>query len=211
MVTLDRSLPQHGILYFVSASIIAPVVATARKKIHKLLVIWIQLIITNYLLSADSRLTVPLGFISIPLILLISVAVSRLVSRDKVMSIFIGGLVIALVEGGLAYAVRDWAFRFGIPFGAFYGASFANYFSDNVKNTNVFWASVTTLLLVAMLVTPDFIQYGMQINLETYKDNVGQSLMGASFTIILGLVLAPIASQLFDFIEDIMGRITNNN
>jgi hypothetical protein len=124
------------------------------------------------------------------------------------MSFVIGGLVTALFEGDYAYRYIEWAARFGIIFGAFFGASLASYFSAENKHINLSWALVTTILLVAILVIPDVAFYGGSIVLEGAQSRVGDSLLVAVYTIFLGLLLSLLIRPLTHIIEAVIERIS---
>jgi hypothetical protein len=191
-------------------SIVDPIVNTELNKIPLLLLLWVQLIIANYLFFGIVSGWMG-GILSIFLILLLplSIIISRFVNRNIVLSIFIGGLVAAMIEGGLGYSVRDWAARYGIVYGAFFGASLTLYFSKEYKYTNSFWASVSTLLIIAIIVIPECVEHGAVFIIEILGANIGDSLQGAIMAIGMGLMTFLFIKPLQRFIEYVMDQVVD--
>jgi len=191
-------------------SIIASVVGVARTKVHRLLVFWIQLVLSNFVFSAIGGEWVGgILVFSMLLVFAFSIAISRLVNRNIVMSVLIGGLVIGMLEGGLAYVVRDWAVKVGILYGFFYGASLTRYFSDKEKQTNLFWAVISTSFLIAVLVILECSIHDFVHCLWLIGHYIGDSLKGAVMTIILGLALSPVITPLTRFIESFVEAVAD--
>ena len=182
---------------------------TERDKIPLSLLLWVQLIIANYLCSAviSSWMGIILGVFYIMLLIPVSIIISRLVNRNTLLSILIGGLVAAMIEGGAAYSIREWAARYGIMYGAFFGASLTFYFSKKYKYTNLLWASISTFVLIALIVIPEIAGYGTVFILEMFRDEIGDSLLGAVMTIGMGLAMLPLILPLQRFLEYIMERL----
>ena len=191
--------------------IFAPIIGIASIKVHRLLVFWTQLILANFVFSimgAPLTASIVGTFFMLPMFPL-SIVVSRLVNRNIVISGLVGGLIIAIVEGGIAYSFRDWAARFGLTLGAFFGASLAIYFSAEDKHTNLHWAVTSTLLLIVILLIPDFATYGIVNTLESFKDPIGAALEAPIITIILGLVLSPLIPPLTRLIETVIDKFAD--
>jgi TIR domain-containing protein len=195
--------------FWVGESILAWILGVARTKVHRLLVVWLQLVLATFIFSAIGGEWVGQMLVfSMLVVLPLSIAISRLVHRNIVMSILAGGLVIAVVEGGLAYAVREWAVKTGILYGTFFGASLTSYFSDRDKETSLTWATIITSVLIGILLVLEC-SSGVSDCLETIGHFIGNALEGAGFAIVFGFVLLPVITPLTRFIEFIIEGIMN--
>ncbi|HEX9928485.1 MAG TPA: TIR domain-containing protein [Pyrinomonadaceae bacterium] len=189
-------------------SIVTFIKRIATTKVHRLLVFWIQLTLSHFMFSAIGGIWVGSILVnSMVLIFPLSIAISRLVNRNIVMSILVGGLVIGMLEGALAYSIRDWAANAGILYGAFYGASLTRYFSDDEKQTTLFWAVISTSFLIAVLVIVQCSVYDVLLCFDLVTYGIGDALIGAAWVIILGLVISlaliPLTRLLVELIADI--------
>lgn len=203
VVTPEKVSPYRAGKHSIGESIIAPVIRAARIRVHRLLVFWIQLVLLNFVVFGMSSMYVGmiLGALSVFLVFPLGSFISRLVGANIVLSILVGGLVTAMLEGGLSYILAKWAARLGILYGAFYGASLTSYFSSEDKNTNLFWALISTLLLIAGMGILGCSSRDVFNCLETIRDFIGYSLLGAVMTIIVGLILSPLIESAIDGME----------
>jgi hypothetical protein len=200
--------PYHGKIFSIGISILSVVVRAARKQVPGLLVFLFQLVLINFIVFGMVSLFMGaiLGLFSLLLVFPLSLAISRLVGRDRVLSIVIGGSVVALVEGGLGYYVRDWSARYGALYGAFYGISLTSYFSIEDRHTNYFWAVSTTCLLITILA---ILECSNPNCLEFMSKHIGNALAGAVSTIIFGLLLAPIITIITNYMEAYIEQFTD--
>lgn len=191
-------------------SAISPISNIATTKVNRLVILWIQLIVTNFLVSviANPHIASVFGILSILPVLPLSLAISRLVNRNAITSVLIGGLVIGTVEGLLGYLIAEWAVYLGILYGAFYGASVTKYFSIEDKNTTLFWASLSTTFLIVVIYTllcsSDVAGCLEMLGTGTY---IGDPLIVAFMTIVLGLPLALLITPLKRVIESLIELI----
>lgn len=187
-------------------SLLAVVKGASRTRVHRLVLVWVQLILTSFVFAAVAGTTVGSALImSMLLVFPLSIAISRLVDRDILLSLLVGGMVNGTLLGALAFAVRDWGAKGGILYGIFFGASLTGYFSRTNKHTTLFMAIITTSFLIGavwiMHCTYDL------ICLEIMRDDIDKSLGLAALAIFLGLLLSPVIKPITYFMEALVDGI----
>jgi hypothetical protein len=167
----------------------------AHNKVHKLIVFWFNLIITNFVIFAVANIHIGfiLGIISLLLILPASIIISKLLGHSVILSALSGVLIFATIEGGIAYLLDGrQGVGIGILYGVLYGASLPSYFSINNKHTNIYCGALSTLFLVASIFILASIRSSVFSYISTIESYIGKALMGAIMTIILGLFMIPL-------------------
>jgi hypothetical protein len=179
----------------------------AHERVPKLVVLWLNLIITNFVVFAVANIHTGfiLGIISPLLILPVSIAISKFAGHSALLNVLIGVLIFAMTEGGIAYLLDGkQGVEFGFLYGALYGASLPSYFSAKSKHTNLFWGALSTLFLVAGIAILAFTRYGIISCFSTIVSFIGNALIGAIITIILGLLMIPLLPHYIRRIESFL-------
>lgn len=187
-------------------AIITPAANISRTRIHKLNVLWIQLILTNFIIFATTNYIIGMiiGLLSILFMFPLSIVISRLARKDTVTSVLMGAIIIGPLEGGLQYWISKSIVE-GLLYGVFYGASLTGYFSTEDKYTNLQQAFAGTLLIVSLCSLGCTVPYGIAICVDSVGD-FSHSLLGAVLTIIVGFGLSPSILLLCPLLESFIEK-----
>lgn len=190
---------------FVKKSFFANVEEIARKRIPRLILIWVQLIFFGFVFGPIGSQTIGGVFVfSLLLIFPLSIVISRLVDRDILLSILVGGLVNGILVGAIGFSLNKDAITVGILYGVFFGASLTVYFSRADKDTALFTALINTCFLIS---ATWILICGLDYRgcIETFRDYPENSVRLGLIAVIFGLLMVLIAkpfTYLFEFLID---------
>lgn len=174
-------------------------------KVHKLVVLWIQLVLTNFLvfILIGSLVGGIIGFFAIPAMFLLAFIISWFCKGHHVTSAVISGIIFGVTLSWVAYLTRDYGDKIGFLYGAFYGASLASFFSLENKKMNLWKAIIITMILTVLIGS---IGCGTDYNgcFGLINDFFSNGIEGGVLTLVLGiefLILYFILNSLEEFLN----------
>jgi hypothetical protein len=180
-----------------------PGTAPSGPRVNRLILFWTQLALANTAFTLQGYRVIPelIGVFGILLLFPISALMSRLLNRDAIASVLLGGLVCGIIGGGLASLVVDGAAKEGFMYGAFFGAWLTSYWSATDKSASLLWSGAATLLFVAVFLI------GTCASCVDFGFAGGRALAVGGFTLLFGTLITPGIVALMHEMDALMPRM----
>lgn len=142
----------------------------------------LQWVLTVYVLSYHNRFLSLFGLLLPIWIVPLAILICKFVTADAGAVRIVGGALGGIVSAAIAYAMMDWAARYGLVTGIFFGTLVAGHVASPERMTSLFSLIVGTLLLLFGLGVFEDLRWFMQFS--------GEGFILAAFAVVFWLYFA---------------------